>query len=44
MEFENSLASHGVNDPLFAFVNDPIAFTNVVDLLEDEYCLLVVTE
>jgi hypothetical protein len=41
MEFENSLASRGVNDPLFAFVNDPIAFTNVVDLLEDEYFLLL---
>ena len=27
-------------DDAFAFVNDPVSFTNVVDLLEDEHCLL----
>jgi hypothetical protein len=37
-EFENLLA--GVDDP-FAFVNDPVAFTSVVDLLEEEHFLLL---
>jgi hypothetical protein len=38
MEFEGSLAGA---DDTFAFVNDPISFTDMVDLLEDEHFLLL---
>jgi hypothetical protein len=38
IEFGGSLAG---TDDAFAFVNDPISFTNVVDLLEDECFLLL---
>ena len=38
MEFENSLASA---DDTFAFVNDPVSFSNLVDLFEDEHFLLL---
>jgi hypothetical protein len=38
MEFEGSLAGAG---DTFAFVNDPTSFTDMVDLLEDEYFLLL---
>jgi hypothetical protein len=38
MEFEGSLAGA---DDTFAFVNDPTSFTDMVDLLEDEYFLLL---
>jgi hypothetical protein len=38
MEFEGSLAGA---DDTFAFVNDPTSFTDMVNLLEDEYFLLL---
>jgi hypothetical protein len=37
MKFENSLGSSGP----FAFVNDPLAFSMLIGLLEDEYFLLL---